>query len=160
ALTIPAGRPGAGWPTADAHEGVGQVRTRAYRAEPWIPEVKCGRGGFAAKQIPPRPGLAPALGLRAGGAGIPMVPQTCSRKESIMSLFTWLRNRPSTRAPGSRAQPRPAAARFRPRLEALEDRWLPSQVALTVTTLADEMDPNDGALSLREAILMADAGSH
>jgi CSLREA domain-containing protein len=76
-----------------------------------------------------------------------------------MSLFTWLRNRPSTRAPGSRAQRRPAAARFRPRLETLEGRWLPSQVALTVTTLADEVDPRDNVLSLREAILAANAGS-
>jgi predicted outer membrane repeat protein len=40
-------------------------------------------------------------------------------------------------------------------LEALEDRWLPSQISLPVTSLAD---PGPG--SLRAAILTADAGSH
>ena len=44
---------------------------------------------------------------------------------------------------------------FRPRLEALEDRWLPSQISLPVTSLADS-SPG----SLRAAILTADAGSH
>jgi hypothetical protein len=43
-----------------------------------------------------------------------------------MSLFPWLQNRTSGRPPGGRAQHRPAAPRFRPRLEALEDRTLPS----------------------------------
>src|SRR6516164_4268535 len=43
---------------------------------------------------------------------------------------------------------------YRPRLEALEDRWLPSQIGLTVTSLADS-----GAGTLRAAILTADAGS-
>jgi hypothetical protein len=42
----------------------------------------------------------------------------------------------------------------RPRLEALENRWLPSQVGLTVTSLADS-----GTGTLRAAILTADAGS-
>jgi predicted outer membrane repeat protein len=40
-------------------------------------------------------------------------------------------------------------------MEALEDRWLPSQIGLTVTTLSDA-----GPGSLRAAILTADAGSH
>jgi hypothetical protein len=70
-----------------------------------------------------------------------------------MSLFSWLQNRTSTRAPRGRARRRPAAARFRPRLEALEERWLPSPVTLTVTSLADS-----GAGSLRAAIQQADAG--
>ncbi len=42
-----------------------------------------------------------------------------------------------------------------PRLEALEDRWLPSQIGLTVSSLADS-----GPGTLRAAILSADAGSH
>jgi hypothetical protein len=42
--------------------------------------------------------------------------------------------------------------RFRPRLEGLEDRWLPSQVGLTVSSLADS-----GLGTLRAAILTADA---
>jgi hypothetical protein len=43
-----------------------------------------------------------------------------------MSFLSWLQNRTSTRRPRGRAQNRPAARRFRPRLEALEDRTLPS----------------------------------
>jgi hypothetical protein len=43
----------------------------------------------------------------------------------------------------------------RPRLEALEGRWLPSQIDLNVTSLADS-----GPGTLRAAILSADAGSH
>src|SRR5262245_3519540 len=38
-------------------------------------------GGLAAKQIPPRPGQAPALGLRAGAVDAFMQSQTISRKE-------------------------------------------------------------------------------
>jgi hypothetical protein len=44
---------------------------------------------------------------------------------------------------------------YRPRLEVLEDRWLPSQIGLTVTSLADS-----GPGTLRAAIQTADAGSH
>src|SRR5215831_5250417 len=58
-------------------------------------------------------------------------------------------NREST----PRADRRPTT-RFRPRVEALEDRWLPSQTGLTVTSLADS-----GPDTLRAAILTADAGS-
>src|SRR4051794_33834748 len=43
------------------------------------------------------------------------------------------------------------------RLEALEDRTVPA--VYTVTTAADVIDPNDGVLSLREAVLAADATS-
>src|SRR5262245_60268414 len=45
---------------------------------------------------------------------------------SIMWLPSWLRKRSANRAPMGRAQHRPAARRFRPRLEALEARTLPS----------------------------------
>jgi hypothetical protein len=44
---------------------------------------------------------------------------------------------------------------YRPRLEALEDRCLPSQIGLTVTSLADS-----GPGTLRAAIQTADSGSH
>jgi polymorphic membrane protein len=72
-----------------------------------------------------------------------------------MWFSSWLRKQNPTQAPRGRAQLRPAAARFRPMLEALEDRWLPSQIGLMVTSLADS-----GSGSLRAAIETADAGSH
>jgi hypothetical protein len=49
-----------------------------------------------------------------------------SERRTIMAFFSWLRNRTSLRSPRGRAQRRPAARHFRPRLEALEDRTLPS----------------------------------
>src|SRR5262249_48423871 len=71
-----------------------------------------------------------------------------------MWFFTWLRNRTPRRPVQGRTPHRPAAVRFRPRLEGLEDRWLPSQVGLTVSSLADS-----GKGSLRAAIQAADLGS-
>jgi predicted outer membrane repeat protein len=80
-----------------------------------------------------------------------------------MWFFPWLRNRTPKRSLGwspglSRLKPglqqRPAARRFRPRLEALEDRWLPTQIGLTISSLADA-----GPGTLRAAIQTADAGS-
>src|SRR5262249_13135299 len=75
-------------------------------------------------------------------------------RRSIMGFSSWLRNRTSTRAPRGRQQHRAAAPLFRPRLEALEDRNVPSQVSLTVSSLADA-----GPGSLRAALQTADAGS-
>jgi hypothetical protein len=81
-----------------------------------------------------------------------------------MSFLSWLRNQTSIRSSRGRAQDRPRAARFRPQLEALEDRWLPSTLTvannlgkvtqvpstLTVTSLADS-----GPGSLRAEIAAA-----
>jgi hypothetical protein len=53
-------------------------------------------------------------------------------------------------APGRHASPRQRAT-FRPRLEALEERWLPAPIDLTVSSLADS-----GIGTLRAAILAAD----
>ncbi len=47
---------------------------------------------------------------------------------------------------------------FRPRLEPLESRSL--LAAITVTTAADDITPNDGTVSLREAITAIDAGNN
>src|SRR5262249_45424778 len=80
-------------------------------------------------------------------------------RRSIMGFSSWLRHRTSSRAPRGRTPHRPTAARFRPRLEALEDRAVPAQVSLTVNSLADTVDTNPNVTSLREAILAADAGS-
>jgi len=56
-----------------------------------------------------------------------------------MGLTSWLRTRLGNRAP--KAQHRPVATRFRPQLEPLEDRWLPS--TLTVT---NNLDSGPGSL--------------
>ena len=69
-----------------------------------------------------------------------------------MSFFSWLRKRTSTRSTRWHGlQIRPTTRRFRPRLEALEDRWMPS--TLTVTNNLDS-----GAGSLRADIAAAKSG--
>ena len=70
-----------------------------------------------------------------------------------MKSSSWLRNLISNRAPRGRTPHRPGAQRFRPHLEALEDRTLPSSgpTILAVTSLADS-----GKDTLRSAILDAD----
>src|SRR5262249_11049550 len=69
-----------------------------------------------------------------------------------MLLPRWLRNLPFP-AHRRTGRPRPAQG-FRPRLEALEARWLPSQLPLTVTSLTDS-----GPGTLRAAIQTADAAA-
>src|SRR5262245_43905143 len=72
--------------------------------------------------------------------------------ETIMSFFSRLRDRTSNPSTRGRAQHRPAAPRFRPRLEALEDRCVPS--TLKVTNLDDFGNPG----SLRYEIAHARSG--
>jgi CSLREA domain-containing protein len=59
-----------------------------------------------------------------------------------------------------RFAPRKAARRrpVTPRLERLEDRSVPA--VITVTTAKDDLTPNDGTVSLREAITAINAGSN
>jgi hypothetical protein len=71
-----------------------------------------------------------------------------------MSFFSWLRNRTSIRSRRGRAQRRPAARRFRPALEPLEGRCVPS--TLTVTNTTDNPEPVTG--TLREEIAAAQSG--
>jgi predicted outer membrane repeat protein len=68
-----------------------------------------------------------------------------------MFFFSWLRKRNSNPRAKRATAARPKQARFRPLLEALEDRAVPS--TLNVTTTLDELNPNDGVLSLREAVM-------
>jgi hypothetical protein len=70
-----------------------------------------------------------------------------------MFFFSWLRNRNSNPRARRATAPRPKQARFRPLLEVLEDRAVPA--TLNVTTPLDVVDPNDGLLSLREAVIQA-----
>lgn len=53
--------------------------------------------------------------------------------------------------------PQRLAGRFRPRVEALEQRLL--LATFNVTTTVDVLDPGDGALSLREAVLAANSSN-
>lgn len=71
-----------------------------------------------------------------------------------MLFFSWLPNRmtnPRTKRSALRSRP----ARYRRVLEVLEDRAL--LAGLNVTTPFDVVDPHDGVLSLREAVLQANA---
>jgi len=70
--------------------------------------------------------------------------------------FTSLFRKPKLGGSSQRNDRRRPAPRCRPQLEVLEGRDVPS--TLTVTTSVDEMDPNDGVLSLREAIATAKSG--
>jgi CSLREA domain-containing protein len=72
-----------------------------------------------------------------------------------MWLSSWFR-KPTLAQHRHRAQRRRPPSRCRPGIEILENRWLPSTLA--VTTSVDEVDPNDGVLSLREAIAAAKSG--
>src|SRR5262249_10213984 len=74
---------------------------------------------------------------------------------NIMWFSSWLVKRQRSGRKGRRSGSPGKQPSFRPRLDALEDRWLPSQVGLTVSSLADS-----GPGTLRAALLAADAGSH
>ena len=71
-----------------------------------------------------------------------------------MSFSSWLRGLKTA----SRIARRGISPRFRPRLEGLEDRSVPA--VLNVTTTLDVVDPNDDLLSLREAVIQANASSN
>jgi hypothetical protein len=73
-----------------------------------------------------------------------------------MSLFSWLRNRTPARAPRGRPQRWPAAPRFRPKLEALEDRTLPSTYyAATASQLIADISAANKAGGANAIVLTA-----
>jgi hypothetical protein len=67
-----------------------------------------------------------------------------------MSFFSWLRTGTSTHAPRSGAPRRSTPPRFQPRLEALEDRTVPSTFVVSNTN-------DSGPGSLRQALLDSNA---
>src|SRR5262249_38900106 len=83
-----------------------------------------GRRGPAAKQVPRRPGTAPALGLPAGTGCPPSTAYHNRKGERIMWFRQWLRSLLPAPAPTRTRRRRPAPCR--PSLEALEARVLPS----------------------------------
>jgi hypothetical protein len=101
-----------------------------------------------------RPGLAPALGLRAGNDGVFILLQINLVKEiGTMSLSSWLSEHLGLSGrPASRRKTFARRPRFRPMLEGLEQRWVPS--TLTVTNALDS-----GPGSLRAAISAAPNGA-
>jgi hypothetical protein len=76
-----------------------------------------------------------------------------------MLFSTWLRNRTPNRAPRGRVQHRPAARRFRPVLEALEDRRVPAAITLIQNIGAVASSPA-GATSLSIPVKHAVAPGH
>src|SRR5262249_41709554 len=111
---------------------------------------KSGRRGPYRQASPRRPGTAPALGLRAGNVVATIIEQTILTKEIPMwfrTLFDSMKQRRSG-TPARRTPRRPTTTRLR--VEALDDRCLPS--TFTVTNLLDT-----GAGSLRAAVAAANA---
>jgi hypothetical protein len=78
------------------------------------------------RDAPADDAIARALGLRAGRDGVFTIQQTSPRKERPMQLFSWLHKRMTDRLPMRRTPVHKPFHRFRPRLEALESRDLPS----------------------------------
>jgi hypothetical protein len=92
-----------------------------------------GRCVPTAKKDTHRPGLAPALGLRAGNDGSFIVAQAKLHKEiQTMSLTTWLseRLRLSSRTRRPAEKRRSALRAFRPSVECLEERYVPSTLTV------------------------------
>src|SRR5262245_35074071 len=72
-----------------------------------------------------------------------------------MCFLSWLQNREFSRRKAHRPVPGRSRRRFQLRLEVLEDRAVPA--ILNVTTTLDVIDAHDGLLSLREAVIQANA---
>jgi uncharacterized protein (TIGR03118 family) len=102
-------------------------------------EKSVGRGGSAAKQVPPQPGTALAHGLRAEAMTFSLYRRPALERRKIMLFSSWLRNR-NRYAPAPRRRP-PTSPRqrasFGPRLEALEDRLTPSTAFVQTNLVSD-----------------------
>src|SRR5262249_44380824 len=107
-----------------------------------------------AKHVPHRPRLAPTHGLRAGNGGVFILPQTTTPgRRWIMRAFSWLRERISGQRSVEQRKAKPAP-RWRPRIEALEDRTVPSTLFVTNGGVDDVTQQG----SLRWAVAKAQDG--
>jgi hypothetical protein len=89
--------------------------------------VTSGRCVSAAKQNPHRPGIAPALGLRAGGDGLPMIPRTTVRAKGSSVMEPRKTERPAEpRGEGPTSPPRQPERKRRFRIIKLEERIAPA----------------------------------
>jgi hypothetical protein len=81
---------------------------------------------LTAKQAPHRPGTAPALGLRAGCVVLSIISQTAIEKETSMWVRSLFCNRKAGPAVAPARRSRRGRSPVRLRVEALEDRSVPS----------------------------------
>src|SRR5207253_2929662 len=72
-------------------------------------------------------------------------------------LRSWKSPSRSIRAKRTRRSPRGRRAAWKPLLELLEARTLPTATTFVVNTTSDDINPLDGTTSLREAINAANA---
>src|SRR5262249_55809036 len=134
----------AGFPPSKTRTGPATVRRIGRRGNSSsVAFHKAAGAVLTAKQASHRPGIAPALGLRAGG-GCSHRSQTAFQNEVPIMAFLFFRNC---------RQQRPARLKrsFVPRLEGLEDRTV-----LSTLTVLNNLDSGLG--SLRAAIADASSG--
>src|SRR5436190_1935392 len=111
---------------------------------------KNGREGLAAKQSLPGLGAAPCAWSARIGSRLLHCIAGCHPKvgDSVMTFTAWLRGlirgSVSTLKKARAAAPRGCGSRFRPSMEVLEDRVVPSATLLTATTTFDYN--NDGTV--------------
>ena len=123
-------------------------RSEVCERPPWG-ERKRGPGRCAGKQVPPQPETIPAIGLCAGAMACSLYRRPAFERRNEMLFSCWLQNWKRSRAP--RRWRTSASARqevrLRPRLQAFEDRCLPSGVpyptAATVSQLVADINYAD-----------------
>src|SRR5262245_407606 len=123
---------------------------------------KAAGGALTAKQAPHRPGTAPALGLRAGRAGVIPAQTTLAREipmwfRSLFDGFLARSSRPAARQRGRAAKDHQRPRSLHPLLEILEDRTLLS--TYLVNSLTDTGAGSGLAGDLRYCVTEAISGN-
>src|SRR5262249_28269823 len=119
-----------------------------------IPEQTRAAGELSPpSKIPHRPDIAPAPGLRAGRDGISFNRRPVPERTEIMWFSSRLQNRKRHQSPRMRPS-------FRPRLQPLEGREVPSTLTLTVNSLGDSGAGSGTAGDLRYCINLANQNNN